>query len=43
MKAFLIAIMAMVIITVGADQILETIGFSSAAATTSSENVRLTD
>lgn len=43
MKAFLIALVALVIITVGANQILQVVGFSSATAGTSSKNVRLSD
>jgi hypothetical protein len=40
MKAFLTAIVAMVIIAAGAYQILEVINVSTAKAGTSSENVR---
>jgi uncharacterized protein YxeA len=40
MKAFLVAILALVVITVGANFILENAGFSSADVT-SDRNVRL--
>ena len=40
MKAFLTAVVAMVVIAVGANQILEVINVSTAKAGTSSENVR---
>lgn len=43
MKAFLLALVALVVITVGANQILHRIGFSAEAATVSSNNVRLPD
>lgn len=43
MKAFLISIVALVVVTIGANQILMQIGFSSAEMGTSSENVRLSD
>ncbi|SEW19321.1 hypothetical protein SAMN05444851_2023 [Aliiroseovarius sediminilitoris] len=43
MKAFLAALFALVVITVGANQILVNSDFSSSAVTASSENVRLSD
>lgn len=43
MKAFLISLVALVIITVGANQILMRVGPSSAEATVSNDNVRLSD
>ncbi|MDG1862634.1 MAG: hypothetical protein P8J02_05365 [Yoonia sp.] len=43
MKSFLLAILALVVISVGANQILMNSGFSSADAGTSHENVRLSD
>jgi hypothetical protein len=43
MKSFLFALVALVVISVGANQILQQIGFSSSNAGTSSENVRLSD
>ncbi|WP_255200174.1 MULTISPECIES: hypothetical protein [unclassified Sulfitobacter] len=43
MKAFLISLVALVVITVGANRILQVVGFSSATAATSSQNVRLSD
>lgn len=43
MKPFLLALVALVIISVGANLVLEQIGFSSSAAGTSSGNVRLSD
>jgi len=41
MKSFLVALVALVVIAVGANRILTTIGFSSQEAGTSSANVRL--
>ena len=41
MKAFLMALIALVIITVGANQVLMWSGFSAEDASISSENVRL--
>ena len=43
MKAFLVSFVALVVITVGANQILTRVGPSSAQATLSQENVRLSD
>lgn len=43
MKAFLLAVIAVVVITFGSNLILEQIGFSAADVTTSSDNVRLSD
>ncbi|PXW66396.1 hypothetical protein C7964_10938 [Loktanella sp. PT4BL] len=43
MKAFLISLVALVVITVGANQILTRVGPSSAEATISNDNVRLSD
>jgi hypothetical protein len=43
MKAFVLSIIALVLITVGANQILMQSGFSSAVAGSSSDNVRLSD
>jgi hypothetical protein len=43
MKAFLISLVALVVITVGANQILTRVGPSSAEATVSNDNVRLSD
>lgn len=43
MKSFLLALVALVVISVGANQILQKIGFSSSNAGTSSGNVRLSD
>ncbi len=43
MKAFIIALIATVVIAVGGNQILEVINVSSAKAGTSAENVRLSD
>jgi len=43
MKAFLLAIVASVVIAIGANQILNSIGFSSAAAGTSTLNVRTSE
>ncbi len=43
MKPFLIALVALVAISVGANQILTEIGFSTSTAGTSTGNVRLTD
>ncbi|SIT88560.1 hypothetical protein SAMN05421665_2743 [Yoonia rosea] len=43
MKAFLISLVALIIITVGANQILMRVGPSSAEATVSNDNVRLSD
>ena len=43
MKAFLLSIVALVVISVGANQILMRSGFSSAEAGTSTANVRLSD
>lgn len=43
MKAFALALVALVIITVGSNQILMRSGFSSSAAGTSADNVRLSD
>lgn len=43
MKSFILAILALVVITVGANQILMNSGFSSASAGTSHANVRLAD
>ena len=43
MKAFLLALVALVVITVGANQILHAIGFSSAETTASERGVRLPD
>ncbi len=43
MKAFLISLVALVVITVGANQILMRVGPSSAEATISNDNVRLSD
>lgn len=43
MKAFMISLVALVIITVGANQILMRVGPSSAEATVSNDNVRLSD
>ncbi len=43
MKAFLYALAALVIITVGANQILTQMGPSSAEAAVSGNNVRLSD
>lgn len=43
MKAFLLALVALVVITVGANQVLMQSDFSSSAVRTSSENVRLSD
>jgi hypothetical protein len=43
MKAFLISLVALVVITVGANQILMRVGPSSAEASVSNDNVRLSD
>lgn len=43
MKAFLISVVALVVITVGANQILMRVGPSSTEATISNDNVRLSD
>ncbi|WP_286130963.1 hypothetical protein [Loktanella sp. 5RATIMAR09] len=43
MKAFLVSLVALVVITVGANQILIRVGPSSAEATVSNDNVRLSD
>lgn len=43
MKPFLLALVALVVISVGANQILQQIGFSSSSAGTSSGNVRLSE
>ena len=43
MKSFILAILALVVISVGANQILMNSGFSSADAGTSHANVRLSD
>ena len=43
MKPFLLALVAGIIITVGANLILKQSGFSSANAASSNENVRLPD
>ena len=43
MKAFFISLVALVVITVGANQILMRLGPSSAEATISDQNVRLSD
>lgn len=43
MKAFLSALVAMSVITVGANQVLTRLGPSSAVAGTSTENVRLSE
>lgn len=43
MKAFLLALVALVVITIGANQILQRIGFSIEEKTVSSGNVRLPD
>jgi hypothetical protein len=43
MKAFLLALVALLVITVGANQILRGIGFSIVETTVSSKNVRLPD
>ena len=43
MKAFLIALVALVVITVGANQILTQSDFSARAVSASSENVRIDD
>ncbi|WP_272003045.1 hypothetical protein [Roseovarius sp. ZX-A-9] len=43
MKAFLAALVALVVITVGANQILMRSGFSAEAVATSPDNVRLYD
>tara|TARA_R110002072_G_scaffold10544_3_gene49020 strand:+ start:2360 stop:2500 length:141 start_codon:yes stop_codon:yes gene_type:complete len=41
MKAFLLALVALVVISVGANQILLRSGFSSAVAGSSEDNVRI--
>jgi len=43
MKAFLFALVALCVISIGANQVLTRIGFSSAAAGTSATNVRITE
>ncbi len=43
MKAFLMSLVALVVITVGSNLILKQVGFSSAAAGTSEANVRVFD
>ena len=43
MKAFLLAVVALVVISVAANQFLIRAGFSAADQTTSSDNVRLDD
>ncbi|WP_342069321.1 hypothetical protein [Yoonia algicola] len=43
MKAFLISCVALVVITVGANQLLTRVGPSSAEATISNDNVRLSN
>lgn len=43
MKAFLTALVALVVITVGANQVLMYSGFSAEAAAASPGNVRLSD
>jgi hypothetical protein len=43
MKAFFISVIALVVITVGANQILLRVGPSSAEATISNDNVRLSN
>lgn len=43
MKAFILALVALVVISVGANQILGSMGFSSADVGTSPANVRLSD
>ncbi|MBB5720402.1 hypothetical protein FHS72_000006 [Loktanella ponticola] len=43
MKAFLIALCALIVITVGANQILMSIGLSAEAVSASSANVRIDD
>lgn len=43
MKPFVVALLALVVISVGANQLLMNSGFSSSDASTSHENVRLSD
>lgn len=43
MKAFLVSLVALVVISVGANQLLLQFGTSSADAGTSAQNVRLSD
>ena len=43
MKSFLLAILALIIISVGANQFLMRGGFSSSSVATSPDNVRLSD
>ena len=43
MKAFLLALVALLVITIGANQILLGIGFSIEETTVSSKNVRVPD
>lgn len=43
MKAFFFAIVAMVVITIGSNRVLNVIGFSAADTTVSTGNVRLSD
>jgi hypothetical protein len=43
MKAFVVSLVALVVISVGANQILTRMGPSSAEAAVSEENVRLSD
>ncbi|MDB4112246.1 hypothetical protein N9571_06840 [Yoonia sp.] len=43
MKAFLFSLVALIVISVGANQLLVQIGPSSADASTSAQNVRLSD